>query len=546
MLKKLAQVAGAIVGLGMAFVMLFANQLGLDDSLVGGIKRHIVFSIGILIFIISINYSDNSFIRRAFKTFTGRFHFALATLGLAVLAIYIWFVSIGLWTSWPNETNYYNMLATAFHHGQIALEVEPDPALLMLGNIYEPSNRIGIPMLWDATLYQGKYYLYWGPAPAIFLTLIKEFYSQEIGDKPITFAFAVGTFLFTTLLILELWKKYFSEAPPWAVLAGVAFAGLVNPIPYILIEARIYEAAIISAQFFLIGGLYWLFTAFNRPSTIRLSLAGSFFALAVGTRTTLALPVAFLAFVVLLWTLKTRPTRVFTTVITFALPLILGAMSYSWYNYTRFGSITEFGLRYQLTSYNLYESLDETFSLAYIPPNLYKTLFNAFEQRVKFPYLFPTRWAGPAWLTDRNYPSFYLLFAEGITGIFIASPFMLFALLAGMNKDRTFRWILLALAGSAILIFLTLQTFFFTTMRYLLDLIPTLSLLAVIGFWQGLIQLKKYPFFRWILAALGMTLLLYSVAISLLLPISGHLEAFRVFNPDLLKNLTWVFNNVIK
>lgn len=545
MIKKLGKFAGGIIGVGMAFVMLFANQLGVDNNPMWSIKRYIVFSIGIIIFIISLNYSDDHFLCRILKTFTRHFRFALISVGFGVLVIYIWFVSIGLWTRWPNETSYYDMLATSFSHGQIALEVQPDPALLTLGNLYDPNSRVGIPMLWDATLFQGKYYLYWGPAPALFLTLVKEFYSAEIGDKPITFAFAVGTFVFMSLLLLDLWKKYFPEAPHWVILAGIAFAGLVNPIPYILIEARIYEAAIISAQFFLVIGLYCLFIAFNRHSTISLSLAGSFFALAVGTRTTLALPVAFLSVVVLLWTLKTRRDLVFTTLLTFALPLALGAISYSWYNYTRFGSIIEFGLRYQLTSYNLYESLDQTFSLAYIPPNLFKTLFNTLEQRVTFPYFFPTRWAGPAWL-EGNYPSFYLLFAESITGILVSSPFMVFALLVGLNRDKTFRWISFALSGSAILIFFTLQIFFFTTMRYLLDLVPTLSILAVVGFWQGLIQLKNYPFFRWILAALGIVLILYTIAISLLLPVSGHLEAFRVFNPDLLKNMTWMFNNVIK
>ncbi len=544
MRRNWAQTTGGILGSGLVLAMLFANQLGLDNNPVWGAKRFIFFFIGILILAASLLYRENNFIGQAFNTYTGQLYLAIGVLSASTIVIYIWVVSIGLWTTWPNETSYYDLLATAFSHGQISLEVQPDPALFTLENLYEPGSREGIPVLWDASLYKGKYYLYWGPTPAMLLALIKPFYTQPIGDKIPTFVFVTGTFIFITMLILELWKKYYLETPRWAILLGIAFAGLVNPMLYILIEARIYEAAIISGQFFLIGGLYWLFTAFNHPSTTRLSLAGLFFALAIGSRTTLALPIAFLALITLIWAIKSQRERVFALITAFALLLILGTVSYGWYNQARFDSITEFGLRYQLTSYNLYETLDETFSLEYIPPNTYKTLFNTLERRITFPFLFPTRWAGPSWL-EGSYPNFYLLLAEGITGILVGSPFMIFAFLAGLNKNKTFRWILTCLAGASLLTFFTLQIFFFTTMRYLLDLIPALSLLAVIGFWQGLTELKTRPIAWRLFTTLGVVLCIYSIAISLLLPISGHLEAYRVFNPELLRKMTLTFNSLV-
>lgn len=535
--------AGGVIGSGIVLAMLFADQLGLDNNPVWGARRLFIFVIGILILAISLFHRENNFIGRAFNTYIGQLYLAVGILSASIIIIYIWFVSIGLWTTWPNETSYYDLLATAFAHGQIALETQPDPALLTLENLYEPDNREGIPVLWDASLYKGKYYLYWGPTPALLLALVKPFYAQPVGDKPLTFVFITGTFIFMTLLILELWKKHYLGIPRWAVLLGIAFAGLVNPMLYILIEARIYEAAIISGQFFLIGGIYWLFTAFYRLSPTRLFLAGSFFALAVGSRTTLALPIMFLALTTLIWAIKSGQGRAFTLITAFALPLILGAIGYAWYNYARFDSVTEFGLRYQLTSYNLSASLDETFSLAYVPFNLYKTLFNPLEWRKTFPFLFPTRWAGPSWMQG-NFQDFYLLLAEGITGIFVGSPFMVFGFLAGLNKDRNFRWILICLTGSSLLTFFALQIFFFTTMRYMLDLVPALSLLAVIGFWQGFSLLKTRPIARSSLAVLGLVLCIYTIAISSVLPISGHLEAYKVFNPELLKKLTWAFNTI--
>lgn len=545
MTRKWLQFAGGVIGASLTFLMLFANQLGLDKDPVWGGKRFFLFFIGLLILAVSLLYRENNLVGQAFHTPIGRIYLSVGLLSSLVIIVYIWFISAGLWTSWPNETSYYDLLASAFSHGQLAVEVEPDPALLTMENVYEPSNREGISVLWDASLYKGKYYLYWGPAPALFLATFKIFSEQEVGDKVITFVFAVCAFIFTVLLILELWKKHFLETPLWALLSAIAFAGLVTPILYILIEARIYEAAIIAGQFFLVGGMYWLFTAFNRPSKVRLTLAGTFLALAVGSRTTLTFSVAFLALMALIWALKTQREKFTSFIIAFTLPLMFGAIGYISYNYARFNAFTEFGLRYQLTSYNLHELLGETFSPSYIAPNLYKTLLNPIEVRGIFPYIIPNRWAGPDWL-EGEYPKFYLLLAEAITGIFAASPFMVFAFLAGMNKDKNFRWILIALTGSASLIFLMLQFFFFTTMRYLLDLVPTLSLLAVTGFWQALIQLKTRPIARWIYSIVALTLLIYTIALALILPISGHLESYRVFNPALLEQITWRVNTLIK
>lgn len=545
MIRKWLQIAGGIIGASLIFSMLFAHQLGLDDNPVWGVKRFGIFFVGLVILSISIFYREHNFIGQAFHTPAGRFFLAVCMVSGSIIIIYIWFISIGLWTSWPNETSYYDLLATAFSRGQLAVDVQPDPALLTMENVYEPANREGIPMLWDATLYNGKYYLYWGPAPALFFAIFKLFSEQVVGDKVITFVFVAGTFIFAVLLILELRKRNFPELPRWAVLSAIAFVGLANPILYILTEARIYEAAIIAAQFFLIGGMYWLFSSFNRPSYLRLSLVGAFLALAVGSRTTLTFSVAFLALMVLIWAFKTQRENFWRYIIAFSLPLIIGAVSYASYNYARFDSFTEFGLTYQLTSYNLNESLDKTFSLSYIPPNLYKTLFNGLENRVEFPYIILSRWTGPNWL-EGNYPDFYLLLAEAITGIFAASPFMVFIFLAWLNKDKTFHWILLSLTGSAFFAFLMLQVFFFTTMRYLLDLTPTLSILAVTGFWQGLSQLKAHPAARWVFSIIAIALLIYTVSMALMLPIIGHLEAYRVFNPALLEQITWRVNALIK
>lgn len=536
---------GVVAGASLSLLMVFANQFGLDNTPTWGGKRSLIFLIGVVVITVSLLYRKENFIGRVAHSPL----FMAGLLSAGIITYYFWGVTIGTWRTWFHETSYYDLQATAFHGGQIALNIKPDPRLLEFKgfDVYEPENRAGIPILWDATLYHGNYYLYWGPAPALFLALIKFFYAEEVGDSVLTFAFLSGTFLFLVLLILALWKKHHAALPTWAALLAIAYAGLVNPMTYILFEPRIYEAAIIAAQFFLIGGTYFLLTAFDRPSAPRLALAGFFLTCAAASRTTLIPAIGFLALAALMWAVKTQRANAVKFSAAFAVPLLIGAMSYAAYNYTRFDSVLEFGLRYQITSYNLYKDLDKTFSLAYIPPNLYKNLFNPFELRDTFPYIFPTRWLGPRWL-EEGYPTFYLLLAESITGIFVGSPFMFFAFVNVTRRkaDESTRWILAALTGSALLSFFMLQAFFFTTMRYLLDLIPTLSLIAILGFWQGLDLLQHRRFEKFSYITLAGILFFYGLILSFALSISAHFEQIRAVNPEMLKEWTMMFNLFFK
>jgi hypothetical protein len=252
----------------------------------------------------------------------------------------------------------------------------------------------------------------------------------------------------------------------------------------------------------------------------------------------LVLPIAFLSLIIVFWAYKTQRASAKVLITALGLPLIIGAVGYAAYNYARFDSVTEFGLRYQLTVFNLYESLAKTFSLAYIPANLYKTLLSPFEVHKKFPFIFAIPAAAPD-LLEGAYPDIYLLYREDITGMIVASPFILFAFLARQNIN--IRWVFMSLAGSCILIFFTMQGFFFATMRYLLDLTPALSLLAVIGFWQSLVYLKNRPVARSVLSVVAISLFIYSLIMSLLLPISADIKAISTFNPELLINLRQLF-----
>src|SRR5688572_26395421 len=137
-------ITGIIIGLITITAMIFANQLGLDNNIVWGARRYTLFLLGIAIFSISLLYRRDNFVGRIFHTDTGRFHLSVGLLSGVIILGYVWLVSLGLWTTWPSSTNYYDQLASAFSQGQLSLALQPDPALLTLENPYEPANRENI------------------------------------------------------------------------------------------------------------------------------------------------------------------------------------------------------------------------------------------------------------------------------------------------------------------------------------------------------------------------------------------------------------------
>lgn len=176
------KITGGLLGTITILLMVFANQFGLESFPTWGIRRSAILLFGIVLLLVSIFYREDNFIGKLIHSADGRLYIALLALNAGIVLIYIWFVTTGLMKTLISETNYLDLQANAFAKGQLELEVPPDPALLAFKDesLYEPENRTGIPVLWDATLYNGKYYLYWGPAPALLLSAIKPFYKTDI------------------------------------------------------------------------------------------------------------------------------------------------------------------------------------------------------------------------------------------------------------------------------------------------------------------------------------------------------------------------------
>ncbi len=227
-------VGGIVLG-----VMVFANQIDIDHNIQWGVHRIFGASIGALIIIFAViitlyfehipaliqtalavvrNYQLRDYLESCRKTLI---YLSASFIGIVVLIIYIWFISVGTWTNWPRTHDYkgyFDQLGIAFDHGKLYIQMKPAPELLSLSDPYDPSVRKQIPRsdtldIFDLSLYNRRLYLYWGPVPALIIAMIKPFFSIEISDQYLVFSFTLCLFLFQSLLIIQIWSDFFHQLP---------------------------------------------------------------------------------------------------------------------------------------------------------------------------------------------------------------------------------------------------------------------------------------------------------------------------------------------
>ena len=192
------------------------------------------------------------------------------------VSVYIWTSTSGKISSWASTTSYYDMLADAFLHGQTDLLVKPDPHLLTLPNPYDPVANMRY-RLHDASLYRGKYYLYWGPVPGLLLTPVKwvrnavsvsedetwltaVFHGRvrwvrntvTVGDAYLVFAFAIGEVVFSALLLLALWRRYSMDRRGGVLFLAFWWQAWAHPCLTYLAARRFTKPRLLR------GNIFWL------------------------------------------------------------------------------------------------------------------------------------------------------------------------------------------------------------------------------------------------------------------------------------------------
>ena len=306
--------------------------------------------------------------------------------------------------------------------------------MLALANPYDPAARTGLNALNDASLYEGKYYLYFGPVLALFLAAVKLFGIGEIGDQYLVFIFVSGILILQTLLIIKIWGRFFQDIPVWITIICIFLSGLITPLASMLTKARVYEASIAGGQFFFLMGLYFIIIALDQdyPSDKHLLMGGISLALAIGSRVTQILPAGFLTFMVAFWVLSKYShgnphAKVIYPLMSLGLPLIVGLAILGWYNWARFHSVFETGIFYQLAWTDPQKNYREFFSPLYFFQNLYNYLLvpPKFKYNI-FPFMFAVNGKIHPIISSLPLPKIYN--SEIITGLLYSVPFTVYAL----------------------------------------------------------------------------------------------------------------------
>ena len=482
----------------------------------------------------------------------------LVLVGCCLLWAYIWIITIGRIDKWPGGRDYYWMLTQAFQKRQTYLLVDPNPELLKLEDPYDLQQRKGLEYLWDTTLYNGKYYLYWGPVPAVLGVIVNFITARPVTDVGWVFSFIVGTALFSVMLLRKICQDF--EFPGWIFWGGALAAILNIPLVWLLTHPTYYEVSIAGGQFFMMAGFFLFYLAFRSASLHKgyLLLAALAFGLAGGTRVNLLPSVILLAFVIFWRIYRYHRRRLSASIPAFAatlIPLAIVACSLAWYNYIRFDSIFEFGHRYQLSGLSITEDERDQISLNYILPNLYTYVFRLPSLSREFPFV------TVPWIKENMWPFFIHLpenyyYPEPVAGVLFVVPLLgctallllrLLWLLAngdislvrGTWKANSSRllWFGLSVFGYILVQTFILFAFVSSSMRYLFDLSPALVLLSTMFVGYHVQAFEKNSSVVKAIVGLWLLASVLTVVAGFLIGFTGSQNNFLNKNPQLYYQL---------
>jgi hypothetical protein len=467
----------------------------------------------------------------------------LVATALLVELVYIYIVSAGRFTEFPLSLNFLDDLAEGFRHGHLHLIVEPPASLLRMADPRDPANR-GL-WYWDASLFNGHYYLYWGPVPALMLTVVKILLriKTQMGDQHVVFWLATIQLTAGTLLVERISRRLFDRAPLALEVAAILAVGFANPTPYNLARPAVYEAAIVGGQAFLLLGLVGAFDAVWSDTVRRraLAAAGACWAAAIGCRTSVAPTVALLATVTLVGAVVPRPDRLrrlLRVALWLGTPLTLGVGALLLYNRLRFDAWLDFGLKHQLSW------IDLRVGPRFINTNLYAYFRRPPFFSCRFPFAYAIQDIGVRAFPDGyKFPENYFVY-EPVAGFLPTAPWCWFAPLALVGaalsvwRERTFSprsWTVASLlvVVSALVPDLVLGT---ATNRYLGDVVGGVVLLGAAGAFFAHEWLRRWRV-RWLVAAVALLLAAATTVEGLGLGMKGQYGYFEYWSPHLYQRL---------
>lgn len=403
---------------------------------------------------------------------------------LMVACYYLWAVrAAGTGFEWLGDhPGFYDYLARSFASGHLYLPFAPVPELLALPNPWDPTVGSEYKVS-DVALYNRRYYLYHGAAPAVLLftpwLLITKY---DLPENFAVFLFAFGGFLFSCATLLRILSLAGMKPGPALLALLLLSLGVCQGVPFLLSRIFVYEVAIAGGYLCLSGALFFLARAIPSGNMYWLGASGLMFGLAVGCRPNMVFAAGIGAIAVAIYLQKSHRTP---KLFAFFLPLCLTGVAIAIYNYLRFNNPFEFGVNYLLASATNQNRIK--LSADFLLPGLYFFLLCAPNFSPVFPWV-RLAFRYPFGSPTHSFPQGY--FIEPTAGILYLAPFVVAAWFIprrdalkrthpeDFSAARMLLWTTLAI-GAVLL--LSIAWTGFTTQRYEVDFLPSLILVALVN-----------------------------------------------------------------
>ncbi len=385
----------------------------------------------------------------------------------------------------PQQGNY-QYLTEGFLSGHLNLSISPPAQLLQLKNPYDAMRNKNFRQL-DASLYHGKYYLYFGPLPVfIYFMPFKCLTGVNPSNASAVFVFLSLSFIMGFSLLLKIKRDYFSHiSPSQFVWAGLVI-GFANNSLFLLGDPKCYQVAISCAFCLMSFALFFLYHVFYKNFRI----ADIFFcslclSLAIAARPHFVLADLFLNSVLLVYILKNTPKKqMLARVMALMIPFISVISLLFLYNYLRFDSILEFGQQYQLATINYYKVL-------FINKDAYHNIVKGLAYYLFYPLSIKAHF--PYFNLATPLPSIHQFYTEPVAGILMMAPCIVFIIFLPRlilfyikKSEKTFspflRFFMLT-AAVPLIILLFLTTMPGVTQRYESDFLPYILMLSILTLW---------------------------------------------------------------
>lgn len=256
----------------------------------------------------------------------------------------------------PTHSDYYNYLLDALVHGRV--NVTP-------------------PFTYDLSWYQGKWYLYWGPAPILLVLPFYVLWGTNASDVIYVLLGGAANVVLIYLCMRET-KRYFnitfSPVSDMLLLSSFAFA---SPNFLLSLVGAIWASSQIFAITFLLLFYFFFFSYLNSGKQYYIAVSVVSFCLACLSRYSLLFHGLLLIY--LFWDSRMTGRKISRRLIITIGGIVLSFVFLdAFYNYLRFQNILEIGQRFQQGSirYNSILKNGAILSFGYFSHNIYYYFLN--------------------------------------------------------------------------------------------------------------------------------------------------------------------------